>query len=320
MRRAATVLLMAALGTGSPLAAQSGPQSPAGGATQTATHGPLELRLTTDRAEMTTAQVLRLSLRVSAPDGYSVTPPAVGETIGDFAVLARDERPARLEAGRLIFEMSYTLEPFLAGAYTIPSLEITYAKLGGATPSVATTGELTVKVASLLADDAKLDPGAARAVMGVGMPASAVTLIVAASAAMVLAGGAAGMIVLRRRTRAAERVADQIESLRRDGEAGKASVTDLCDRGSALVRRAFEARIAGASALTTDELIGAAPRAGITEHELAQLRDFLRACDAVRYAGEPADRDSFRSLLSAMVGVAAHVERPVTGEAKGAPR
>ena len=51
-----------------------------------------------------TAEVLHLSLRIAAPDGYTVTPPAVADSLGDFAVLARDERPARLEGGKLVTE------------------------------------------------------------------------------------------------------------------------------------------------------------------------------------------------------------------------
>jgi hypothetical protein len=69
--------------------------------------------------------------------------------------------------------------------------------------------------------------------------------------------------------------------------------------------------------MTTEQLLAAAPRSGITAHDLDQLRDFLLLCDAARYAGEPADAATLRAGLATMAALAAHVES--AAPAKGGP-
>src|SRR5262249_27955541 len=152
------------------------------------------------------------------PDGYTITPPTIGESLGNFYVNARDERPARLEegGGKLISDLSYTLEPFLAGEYTIPALDITYAKIGGGETGSLSTEPLKIQVTSLLPDDAKLDPGPSRTVMNARAPGSWVGLAVIGAVGAAFAGATTTVILRRRRKRLAPGAADALAKLARE--------------------------------------------------------------------------------------------------------
>ncbi|MEX2218432.1 MAG: BatD family protein [Phycisphaerales bacterium] len=291
---------------------------PAPAVTQTADSGPVSLRLALDRAEINPAETVRLSLTIAADEGCIVEPPEIGEKLGDFSVVAREEGPVGLVGARSSRTYLYTLEPFLPGEYTIPAIEVPY-RTGPDAPrrdspradGIAATQPVTVRVVSILPEGAPPEPGPAR---GVVEPAEPRSLAVPITLAVVCAAAfsAAGALALRRRRAAppAAAASADLAILLARAERGEAPPLETCNHAAGLLRRALSARIPGAAAMTTEQLLAAAPRAGLTAHELEQLRSLFQRCDAARYAAEPPDHARLLADLRAAVAIAAHLEQP----------
>jgi hypothetical protein len=320
MRARRLIMLGALLAAGTALLSARTPastpaelRSSGSGLVRSTSVGPAKVTIEADRTELNPAQQVHLTITASVPGGYSVTLPAANAKLGDFAVATRADDPPKLIGGRISRSVSVTLDPFLPGDYMIPALDIAYSRIGGGESGTLKTEPMTFHVSSLLTADAKLEPGPARGVVpppvarsGWMMPAMIGGLSVALAGAITT-----GLALRRRRSATGPGSAEALATLRDRAGSGEVSLRGVCDEAPQLVRRAFARRITRPEAMTTEELLGAAPQSGITAHELERVRDFLHACDAARFAGEEADREQLLNGLTAMAALAAGLERPL---------
>lgn len=111
---------------------------------------PVEVRLRVDRLRITTAQVIRVEVAVDAPEGVAVRlPGAEGFAGGGFDVELSTEPPALTGDRRTLHVRRYRLEPFLAGDYLIPALEVGWTAPGQEAASLSTEA-LEAEVISVL--------------------------------------------------------------------------------------------------------------------------------------------------------------------------
>lgn len=134
--------------------------------------GPLQLTVSASADPITTAETLELHVEMILDDGYGGLFPAYPEPRDPADVIEvegaieaaptfelvdyQDEDPVLLDDGRVARRRTYTLEPFLEGAYTIPPLEIRFGKEGEAEDTWLRmeTDPIKITVASVLAPDA----------------------------------------------------------------------------------------------------------------------------------------------------------------------
>ncbi|MBA4369643.1 MAG: hypothetical protein C0403_18620 [Desulfobacterium sp.] len=93
--------------------------------------GLIQVTLSTDKSEITTAERLSLSLSVFTDENHTIQWPSVDQYLGQFRVF--DDQTAQPELddkNRKKTVRTYILEPFLAGEYTIPSMQITFGQAG----------------------------------------------------------------------------------------------------------------------------------------------------------------------------------------------
>jgi hypothetical protein len=97
------------------------------GISQELSKGEIEVHISTDRKELTTAELLQLEITVRAPEGIEVTTPKVPEKEGGFRVIQEErEKPLLLDSGMIELNFRYQLEPFLPGLYIIEPITIAY--------------------------------------------------------------------------------------------------------------------------------------------------------------------------------------------------
>ena len=119
------------------------------------TEGPITLTLRLERQQMTILDTVALVLDADLPQHYRVRFPVIEEGAPDtFSVADEDEsRPQLGDDGRVTLTHRYVLEPTVAGAYTIPSLTVTFTPTGEGEAIDIVTDAVAVEVAPLLADD-----------------------------------------------------------------------------------------------------------------------------------------------------------------------
>ncbi|MFG0285601.1 MAG: BatD family protein [Phycisphaerales bacterium JB039] len=89
--------------------------------------GPLALLVRAERSSLSTAETLRLRLEATCPPGVAVRWPELGQSIGEFSIIDQlGLPPKRTDDGRHIVTRIYTLAPFLAGEYEIPSIAVEF--------------------------------------------------------------------------------------------------------------------------------------------------------------------------------------------------
>jgi hypothetical protein len=305
---------------GAALIARADPASDESSATQngaverTVTQGPVTLTERLDHTQINVAQRVHLLLRASVPDGYALTMPSPGEKLGGFSIVESSNQPPALLYGRLVREVAFTLEPFLPGEYSIPAFEIGYQRQSGGANGSAKTEPVTIRVAALVQDDAKLDPGPIRGVIAPERVGSWAAPILGAIAGAGLISGA-GIVAYRRHRKrpGGPTVAEQLELLGAQTERAEVSIREACDRGASLARRAAADRLPGAGAMTTEQLLVGAGALGLTSHEIDGLRDFLVRCDEVRFAGASADAPQLARELKSLSCIATAMAGPAGG-------
>lgn len=110
------------------------------------TSGGLTLTMKVSRLEITVADRIDVVLEALAEEGTEVELPAPGGKMGEFMVASVEAPASRLAArNRVSIRSRYELEPYLAGDYEIPSLEI---RFGGGRP--IRTEPVRIRVASVL--------------------------------------------------------------------------------------------------------------------------------------------------------------------------
>ncbi len=114
--------------------------------------GPVHLRVSVDREEITIGDHLRYTLTISAEPGVDVTVPLFHERIGDFDIIDFGREPDQPQAERTILTQWYTLTIFTTGYHMLPAPRLSYTTPDGSRHEA--TGEaLRVHVASLLAQE-----------------------------------------------------------------------------------------------------------------------------------------------------------------------
>ncbi len=263
--------------------------------------GPNTVVVRLDRDRITVADSVHLEIEASAPEGTEIRLPAPGEKLGEFTVaVVRPGAPELTGDGRIRLRAVYELEPFLAGSYEIPPLEVRFGE------GMIETGPLNVEVASVLPPDAgKLE--IKEIVPPVDLPGFPAWLA-ALAAALLVAGGL--WYWRRKRGRAAE-----IEPAPPPHEAALAALRelmaeDLLSRGeaklfylrlSAILRHYIEDRFGlHAPERTTEEFLrDLREERRFTEEQKRLLREFLMHCDMVKFAGYRPSREEVDQAVNA---------------------
>ncbi|NLF25776.1 MAG: hypothetical protein GX589_09010 [Deltaproteobacteria bacterium] len=111
--------------------------------------GPVKYTLRLSRREISVVDQEHLQLEVQAPEDYEVSFPDLGSALGEFKVADYTSPPPRLgQAGMLVHQRNYLLEPFLAGEYKVPALVVIFRQSGQ--EQSLSSEELSVKVVSVL--------------------------------------------------------------------------------------------------------------------------------------------------------------------------
>jgi len=110
------------------------------------------------KKEITTAEQIQLVLEASAPENITVEFPTYSASLGDFTLKDTRVSPARMtgpgDEQLVLQRITYILEPYLSGTYTIPAMTVTFSDKKNAEAVVRlVTLELKVQVQSLLAPD-----------------------------------------------------------------------------------------------------------------------------------------------------------------------
>lgn len=283
------------------------------GVVKETTSGGGTLRLKLDRVEMTIADRLHLTLEVDAGEAFDVTLPKVGDKLQQFGI--RDYttlEPKLVGEGKVRHGRSYVLEPFLSGDYKIAPMKISFRKKGdpAGKPYEAFTEEVTVKVTSLLPEDAAaLD--VADIVPPVELPARRPPWLWWA------VGGVAALLValvflirrLRRRgpafvpppTPAHEIAYGELERLVSEDLVGQGLLKEFYQRISGILRRYIENRFGlHAPERTTEEfLVELSGSDTLTKDQKELLKAFLTHCDMVKFAKhEPGKKEIQRTFDS----------------------
>jgi len=283
---------------------------------QTVGAGPIEATLKLDRSSLNVAESLIATLTVKAATGVRVSLPPVEKQLGEFSIASAVDEPLRTVATsrgeEQLFVRRYTLEPFLSGDYTFPSLEIRWQK-SASESGVARTAEVKVNVESLLAKQTvgnvkELDPGTIRdaytspAVRGTGPVV--IAMAIGFGAATFIGGG---LWVWSRRRRATDEIAtllERVEHLRRESGSGQPNPESLHHLAGVL-RCALADRVdPDAEATETRELVRRLEKIEAWgESDARRVGDVLTALDAARFGGGPMSPSEFGRHVEAVLAM-----------------
>jgi len=271
-----------------------------GGVERKVERGPVSAVVKLDKAEITIADRVNLTIEVRAREDYDVELPPVGEKLEQFGIVDyHTSQPQLVGTNEVITRRSYVLEPFLSGDYTIKPFKVTFRKKseGADATHELETGEVTVKVTSLLPDkirDLKINDIAAP----VRLPRFwKMTVWVAVLVGVVLVAAiAAILIVLRSRRSHMERAAlaipphelayRRLEELVSEDLIGKGQIKLFYQRISDILRHYIEDRFGlHAPERTTEEFLYelGAGDVLVMQHKTL-LKSFLLNCDMVKFA------------------------------------
>lgn len=278
--------------------------------------GGVEVLLRLDRSEISTAEWAQLELVVAAPEGLTVRLPTAqqAEAGGLRAARTRTAAPA-LQAGGLVrWERRFELQPFLAGEYEVPALEVTAAGAAGAAAAAVRTEPIAVTVTSVF--PAGEEPPALHDVAGpVRVPPPAGRVLLLAALGLALAGAAAaGVVLLRRRAARATARAAAVPP----PEAALQALRELAAGGllqrdlrafhvavAAIVRRYLEQRFdLRAPQRTTEELLVIlAAGSWLDDVQRRALHAFLAQCDQVKFARARPSAGASQGLIETAVNL-----------------
>lgn len=282
-------------------AQQSGDdQGGAGPIVETAECGPVKMRVSVDKGEITLAERLALTIEVTAQAGVDVEMPPFGDQLGEFGIRDfRDEVAVPVEGGRR-WRQVYDLDIFVSGEYTIPGMTARFVDRRKGDENVVegeiSTEPFAVTVTSLM--EGTFDPTQFRDVKGpVRLPVSR-----AAMWMWWLGGGLGGLTIvvllvawlIRRARRPAPEIIipphewafDELQRLIDDQLVEQGLVHEFYSRLSMIVRRYIEKRFGlTAPELTTEEFLVEVQRdTRLPFDHRGSLGGFLQACDMVKFA------------------------------------
>jgi len=244
----------------------------------------LTLRVSAER--ITVADSVLVTLDVDAPEDAKIRFPAPGEKLGEFTVAGAEQSDPELTGeNRVRLRQQYELEPFLAGDYEVPPLEV---QVGDQT---IRTDPVKVEVASVLpAKEAK--PEIKEIAPPVSLPGFSPWVCAAIG---VLLAGAGFYLWWRRRKRPEpagqmplphEVALRALRELMAEDLIAKGQAKLFYLRVSAILRHYIEGRFGlHAPESTTEEFLNdlrRSPHFNDARKEL--LRRFLHHCDMVKFA------------------------------------
>ena len=196
---AALVFLLLLAGCGKEEAASTSEDAAAAGIKKTYDSGNGTFTLTTDKAQLSIAQTLTLTMEVVTGKEYNVKMPSFGESLSQWSIIDFHNPGQKLiDNERIKVTQVYELEPFLSGEYTIPPLRVRYWKEGDdpQNPHIIESETLTVTVTSLLEEE-----GASLVLKGMTPPVTPpppdVTWIIVLAVCVLAGGGGMGFVVYR---------------------------------------------------------------------------------------------------------------------------
>lgn len=289
--------------------------------------GPVTAIVRLDKAEVTIADRVNLSIEIRAKEDYDIELPPVGDKLEQFGIVDYRTSQPRLEGNKeVVTRRTYVLEPFLSGDYVIKPFKIMFRKKSEAADvkHEIETEEMTVKVKSLLPETVK-----ALKINDIVPPARLPRIGKAATWALILLGLAllvllAVVAVFLRRRRAGGGVAvaalpphevayRRLQELVNEDLVGKGQIKVFYQRVSDILRHYIEDRFGlHAPERTTEEFLAelGAGDSLVLLHK-ALLKSFLLNCDMVKFAEHqpgPADIqgtfDSCKRFISETVPVA----------------
>ena len=319
-------------------------------ALQTVERGPLRLTVAATPREPLVGDVVRVDVTFEAPEDYVAALPSEGDfgPLGARQVDSPDPRPG---ASGLVWRRSFTLSPPVSGSLEIPALTAKYGRRSGPTDThpapeselVSESLKLEVRSALTQADD----PSRPRDITGALLPPRPPRpawqwALLAAVILLATAGLWAAYRAWRRwSSRPPPPVLPEVWALRALSELAaydwfaKDEFREYYYRLTEIVRSYVERKFCvAAPEMTTEEFLAMLARDRRTlPYDADRLRDFLEACDFVKYAALTPRRDDAEGALATarafIHATAASASRPaaagdaaanpVSGGASGGP-
>jgi hypothetical protein len=151
------VLLLLGMSSCKPKTSAEPPKKPpAIGIHKSYERGPLSCTLDIDKSEMTIAERLNLTITAVVDENYEVELPATGDKLAQFGIVDyHTSMPELTDDHKKKISLSYVLEPFLSGDYTIPVMTVKFWKASEDPKEVheLETEEIKVSVKSLLPEN-----------------------------------------------------------------------------------------------------------------------------------------------------------------------
>jgi hypothetical protein len=271
------------------------------------------------KKELSVAEQLTLVLETAVPENTEVEFPSYSASLGDFSLKDTRILPGRMTGSgdnvRIVHQATYLLEPYLAGTYTIPAMEITYRDRGNDNKvTKLVTEKLELPVLSLLGPGTDrveikdIKPPLAMA------PDRAQQLLVAGLALLLASAGICGFIFWKKRQgrkrpppvqlRPEEIALLELDRLLAEDLLARGEIKFFHIRISDILRHYLENRFGlKAPERTTEEFLVALSLAKSSENALLAkhrnlLNDFLTQCDLVKFAKyEPTIAESEKTVV-----------------------
>lgn len=280
------------------------PGKAAGGLERKVERGPLSAVVRVDKAEISIADRVNLTIEVRAKEDYDVGLPPVGDKLEQFGIVDyHTDQPRLVGTNEVITRRTYLLEPFLSGDYTIRPFKITFRKKGETADAEheVETGEITVKVKSLLPDKIKeLQIKDIAPPVRLSSPWSTAVWAAVLAIAAALAVLVVGALLWARRGRGSASVPAvpphelayrRLQELVAEDLVGKGEIKLFYQRLSDILRHYIEDRFGlHAPEQTTEEFLstlGSSDALVIQYRNL--LKEFLLNCDMVKFAEHSPD-------------------------------
>ena len=268
-----------------------------------------------DRDRITTAEWLALEVEVHAAEGRAVRLPASAELEAGSLRVERmqTEPPELVEDGTVRWLRRFELQPFLAGDYAVPALQVAVAGVPVAAGEAGeetrlTTEPIPVTVVSVI-DPAEAAPRPREVQDPVAVAPRTTHLVLLAALGLAVAGTGAGAAFWWRRRAARIRAREALvppheAALRalRELAAGDLPERDPLAFHHAvadILRRLLEQRFAvRAPERTTEELMLIVAGADwLDDAQRRALHAFLARCDQVKFAGSRPPAAAARGLI-----------------------
>jgi len=285
---------------------------------KTAERGPVKVTVRLDRDRTSVADPVELSIEAKTEPGVEIRMPKFGEVAQGLSIRDFTDKSPKPDDKNPTWTRTYKLESFVSGKVQLPPVKVEFtdkrARPGATSqPIIASAVEvepITLTVESLLAG--KFDPQKFNDVKGaVALPRPRSWIILAWGAgavAVLLAIGAAVWYIRRRREiqRQVKMPPHQwalIELNRLLGEdlVGRGMVAEFYYRLNGLLRRYIELRFGlNAAEQTSEEFLRALQTDDrLPREHLGALREFIAACDPVKYARYLPQREEIEQVFNA---------------------